>query len=292
MPYQLLIVQIRRKIKKLIGRCSFLKNLLVLIYKVKGRKPWSLGYSIYKLSFILKTIKEHPEFFAQKELPLNYGFALDERAVEYPWFFSQIKDDEKILLDAGATLNHLEILTLPNLKDRQLFVATLYPEGEYMEGVSPTYVYEDLRRTSFCDQKFDAIACLSTLEHVGMNNTLIYTPDKSKEEDNTKAYLTAICELKRVLKEGGTLYLTVPYGKHKNFKWFQIFDTAMIEKVKKAFAPSKISETYFKYENDQWDFSSAQFCEDGYYFDIHAEKKVLKSRLAAAQSVVCLAMIK
>jgi ubiquinone/menaquinone biosynthesis C-methylase UbiE len=40
-----------------------------------------------------------------------------------------------------------------------------------------SYVYGDLRNTILKDQCFDEIVCISTLEHIGMDNTMLYTKD-------------------------------------------------------------------------------------------------------------------
>ena len=39
-------------------------------------------------------------------LPSAYGVAIDERCVEYPWVFANLRNQTEILLDAGSTLNH------------------------------------------------------------------------------------------------------------------------------------------------------------------------------------------
>jgi len=152
------------------------------------------------------------------------------------------------LLDAGGTLNHLKILKLSMLRDKKVHILTLHPEGEYNSSPFPAYKYEDLRKTSYNDGFFDAIACISTLEHVGMDNTYLYTPNVTKKENDKYAYLQAVREYKRILKKNGTLYLTMPYGKYRNHRWFQIFDEEMVKKLIEGFKPAQVNEQYFKYD--------------------------------------------
>ena len=279
-------------IKHWIFHCVLLRRVFIFLYKVRGRKPWSLGYSVYKFSFIKEVIDHRLHSFQEKKIPLNYGFQMDERVVEYPWLFSRLKAHADVILDAGSTLNHALILTLPQLKKSKIYIATLAGEGFLYVEPTPSYVYEDLRNMCYKNDFFDTVVCLSTLEHVGMDNTFLYTRDQEKKENDKYAYLQALQELKRVLKKGGALYLSVPYGRYKNHGWLQTFDQEMIQRIVKEFSSEKISQTYFKYENNQWSFSDESACRDGYYFDVHNAYTKDKNSLAAAQCVACLELTK
>ena len=284
--------KIRNFIKNSVFRFSLLRSLFVLMYKLGGKKPWSIGYSVYKFSQIKNVIANYLDMFSQGALSQSYGFGLDERIVEYPWFFSRLKPEVLTILDAGSSLNHADILSASLLKNRKLYISTLAFENSPPVDNTPIYAFEDIRDMGYKNEFFDAVVCISTLEHVGMDNAFIYTSDETKKEDDQYAFLAAIDEFKRALKTGGTLYLTMPYGKYQNHKWFQIFDAKMVEKLKEQFSPSKVSEVYFRYSNGQWDYSSAQACQDGYYFDIHHEKECRQDHLAASESVVCLELTK
>lgn len=265
--------------------CAFSKCL----YRIGRRKPWSLGYSAYKYDAVADFIKS-PSLseFQGKTLPDGHGYRMDERFVEYPWFFSRLRGNEKVLLDAGSVLNHRQILTLHQLAERKLYISTLFPEGRLEILPSPSYIYEDLRDMSFKDGFFDAVCCLSTLEHVGLDNTKLYSPNEADLENDKYSHLKAVSEMHRVLKPGGKLYLTLPYGQYKNHGWFQVFDAEMIQRIIDAFSPAECSATYFRYENDQWNFSNEEACKDGYCFDIHATKQYEPDYLAFARCVVCL----
>ena len=276
----------------LIYEHPLLRILFILMYNLQKRRPWSLGYNVYKYNHIKNTLEHNLNIFDGEKLPAQYGFGLDERVVEYPWFFSRLKKNEITILDAGSTLNHASILSLKYLKNRKLYISTLSCEGFHHLEKVPSYIYEDLKEMSYKNDFLDAVVCLSTLEHVGMDNTFLYTTKTSKKENDESSYLKALKELKRILKVGGSLYLTMPFGKYKNHKWFQVFDEAMVLKIKEEFAPSKISETYFKYENKQWNYSNARACRDATYFDIHHERRYRQDHLVASESVVCLELVK
>lgn len=271
----------------------FLASIFIFIYKIFGRRPWSLGYNVYKFKKIKEAVEFHLINFRKGKLPPGYGYALDERIVEYPWVFSRLKEKEKRILDAGGALNHWGILRLTCLRDRKVYISTLAYEGFCaVSPNTPSYIFEDLRNLNFKDEVFDAILCISTLEHIGMDNTFLYTSDETKKENSKYAYLDAIKKFKRVLKRAGTLYLTMPFGEYKDGKWFQVFNGEMVQKLIDQFLPSKNSIDYFKYENNQWQFSAEEHCKNGYVFDVHKERRNRNDFLASSQSVVCLELTK
>lgn len=169
---------------------------------------------------------------------------------------------------------------------------TLSPEDFKAREERFIYTCQDLRKLSYPDGFFDAVVSISTLEHIGMDNTLLYTSAMEKRENVPLAYLDAVKEMRRVLKESCSFYATVPFGKYKNYGWFQVFDDKMIRNLVDVFSPSSVSEVYFKYENDQWNFSNTEECRESDYFDIRQEKRYRLDYLASAGSVVCLEMVK
>lgn len=269
-----------------------LRNLFILLYKFNKGRPWSTGYSFYKFTYIRNVVEKELHYFRKGALPQRYGSGLDERAVEYPWVFSRIKKKERVILDAGSSLNHWDILSLSCLRERTMYLANLFYEGQYGSKKNVIYRYEDLRELSFPEEYFDAVVCISTLEHVGMDNTCLYGTDERKKENAPSAYLQAAQELKRVLKKGGALYLTVPYGMYKHHGWFQIFDHKMIKSVVDCFRPERSDVTFFKYVHHQWQFANEQECQNAVFLDIHAGGMPKGSTQAASESVVCLELVK
>lgn len=269
------------------------RTLLKFMYVIRGRIPWTSGYDVYKYDYITGIINSNQlEAFITGSLPYRYGYRMDERVVEYPWFFSRLKEQEKIILDAGSVLNFRQFLTNDKLATKNIYIATLYYEGRPKIPRSPSYIYEDLRDMCFKDDFFDAVCSLSTIEHIGYDNTMIYTPDASKREHDKNAHLIAIQECKRVLKKGGHFYLSVPFGTWRDHGWFQVFDTKMIKKVIDVFNPSNLTISYFKYFNNQWNYSDEVSCREGYCFDIHHNKKYELDYLAFSQCVICIDMTK
>jgi len=260
------------------------------MYPLFGKRPWKLGYVPYKFSQIKKAINDSG--LKMDQLPSGYGHRLDERIVEYPWFFKALPQDQGKLLDAGSILNYSFLLNHTNLANKQVFISTLAPEHDCFWSKGVSYVYEDLRDSCFRDGYFDWVTSLSTIEHIGLDNTMLYTNDMSKRESDRNGYIAAIIEFKRVLKPGGKLFLSMPYGEHRNRGWFQIFNSEMIDKIKDAFSPSEVSEQYFQYDAQGWVNTSADAAKSATYFDIHTEKNYGADYAAASRAIVCLELTK
>jgi len=255
-------------------------------FVLNGRIPWKAGYVAYRNRYVSSVLRSKK--FDESILQSEYGSGLDERAVEYPWFFSRLPEGSGRLLDAGSVLNHKFIILQEVLRVKKVFVSTLSPEPHCYWRYGISYVFEDLRDACFKDGYFDWVVSLSTLEHIGLDNTFLYTDDASKKENLPNSYLNAIKEYRRVLKKGGTLYLSIPFGVHKNHGWFQVFDSAMVDRVVETFSPSSAREFIFRYEGRGWSMSSREACKDAICFDINAEKRYKKGYPSFSEAIACL----
>lgn len=268
---------------------------LITHYKWHGRRPWSLGYTNYKYRFLKDAIFDYgliAEFAGNEPLPPRFGYRLDERAVEYLWVFSRLKPEHHKILDAGSALNFPYLFESPALEVRKIVICTLAPEPNHYKSDRVSYVYADLRDLIFRDDCFDAVVCISTLEHIGMDNTQLYTHDRSFKESRSTDYLRALSELKRVLKPGGKLLITVPFGKRANLGWLQQYDLEMVNGIVEHFGASSHHLDFFRYENDGWQWSSPECCKDDEYFDIHSASGFTPDYLAAARAVACIELVK
>jgi SAM-dependent methyltransferase len=243
-------------------------------YITNGRKPWSEGYLLFKEDFIRQSINDTPlleRFRDNLPLPKQYGEFLDERVVEYPWFISRVSQGNGKLLDAGSILNFGYILQHPKLKEKDITIVTLEPEANCYWQDRISYLFADLRDLPLQDDWFDEVVSLSTLEHIGMDNS-IYSSNPEWREKKTFDFLKAVSELKRVTKPGGKVYITVPYGKYTDFGWYQQFNAEMIDRMIDTFDPDKVIETYYCYESGGWSVSDKQYCQKFEGFNIHDTK--------------------
>ena len=250
--------------------------------------PWTPDYTATHTAF-LEAVLDDPNlvarFAGEKVLPDGYGVGLDERVVEYPWLISRLSGGR--VLDAGSVLNHAHILdrVLPGIGS--LSIATLRPETPSFPERGINYHYGDLRELPFEDDSFEAVVCLSTLEHVGMDNT-IYGVDDVRANDPRHEARRALAELERVSAPGGKLLLSVPFGHREDHGWFRQFDADDLADLISASRFSTVKTEIFRYSAAGWQRSSAQDAASCRYRDYHRDTAPVSDLAAAARAVACL----
>jgi SAM-dependent methyltransferase len=260
------------------------------LYVLGGRRPWSPGYYTAKKSCIVAGI-DKAVVQKGRPLPESFGIAIDERVVEYPWLFDRLRRADSPLgrvLDAGSTLNHDFILNRDPLREAELTIMTLAPEKRCYWYKGYSYVFGDFRKTQFKDASFDTIISVSTLEHVGLDNTLLYTNDPTKSEANKHGFVDAIREFRRILAPGGRCLVTVPYGRYEYFDWFQVFDREMIQILIEAFSPSSFELEFFQYGRAGWQRALEMEVVNATAFDPHSGRGRLDDRAGCARAIACI----
>jgi len=210
--------------------------------------------------------------------------------VEIPWLQERLGAGPGLLLDAGSALNFSEVLSSDVLKNWKCVIATLAPELNcfWQRGIS--YVYCDLRESFLRPGSFDAIACLSTIEHVGLDNTLLYTDDASKREGDAEGYLRFLDELHKLLRPGGRLFLTFPFGRRAVHRWFQVFDADSVDAMISRFAPQDLREEVFMYCPSGWTRSDRMAARDALCYDPNTGMRPASDGCAFSRAVICLEM--
>lgn len=236
----------------------------IFYYLTFGRKrPWSGGYITFKLRYTRKVLENEEmlkKFKTSSPLPRGYGINLDERVVEYPWTLSRIPASQgKNLLDVGSVLNNKVALNSEMVRGKKITIINLAPEEDRFRGVS--YIVGDARKLPFDDNSFHLITCISTLEHIGLDNRR-YTKKADGLESEPRDFERAISELKRVAKPNAQVLITVPFGEYQNFDRFQQFNPSMVKKIIEIFNPSKYHIDYYKYGEEGWNISTEELCRD------------------------------
>lgn len=188
-------------------------------------------------------------FPARIVLPKKYGKQMSERVVELLLARLSYSPGAKVLDVGYANIQECHrkmLLSLPQPSaltgidiGKPMFDASLYYDRT---------VREDITHTSFESNIFDRVWCISTLEHIGFDNSQ-YVADFSVGENMVHS---AVDEMVRVVKPGGSVLITVPYGKWENHGWFQNMDKERWEGVLgpvRSFAT--VSEWYFRYTKEK-----------------------------------------
>jgi len=145
----------------------------------------------------------------------------DERAIEIPWALARYRSERDVLDVGYALANEFWHAGLAAATRREIVGVDLVAADV------PSYrsIVADVRTLPLEPSSFDLAFCISTLEHVGADSRLPYR----------RGALKALRELRRVLRPGGRLLLTVPCGvpeRHDGFVqreakwWLALLDAA------------------------------------------------------------------
>jgi SAM-dependent methyltransferase len=257
------------------------------LYVARERRPWCPGYYTAKRRQIESAI-DAGLLCPGTVLPKGYGFRIDERIIEFPWVYSRLPRKPGKMLDAGSALNYKFLINRAPVRNAELCICTLAPEKRcyWRQGIS--YVYDDLRSPMFRSETFDTIVSISTIEHIGLDNTLLYTADRTKKEDDDSGFRAAVREFRRIIRPGGICLITVPYGKACKRGWFQVFDSQTVQMVLDSFQSRNQELEYFGYFRDGWRAVEPSELANATCFDRFQDKTLGPDFAAAARGVVCM----
>ncbi|HSH65919.1 MAG TPA: methyltransferase domain-containing protein [Bacteroidia bacterium] len=289
---------VARKIFSMIKSSNYIdlnENEKINEYIKGGRIPWSDGYKEYKFKLIKDCINSRDilESICNGNLPDAYGIGVDERCVEYPWILSKLSDKKSRLLDAGSTFNFNILVDHEIIKRKELTIYTFYPEAMCFFKNRISYVYGDLREMFFKDDTFEEIVCQSTIEHIDMDNSIYGYDIGNSVNEKSFEYLKAIHEMLRVLKSGGKLLMTFPFGKYEYHGFFQQFDKEMYGQLIELLNQSGISTTtFFKYEKNGWRSAEISELADVVSYNPHSGIEKKNNKAAHSRGIACLEFIK
>ena len=141
----------------------------------------------------------------------------DERVVEIPWALSRLAPSGRVLEVGYAYAEPIYLAGLLRAGVELVGVDLAERDVAGMERVTA-----DVRSLPLPDDSVDQVLLVSTLEHVGADNTG-YGLDA---EDDRGSRVDALRELRRVLRPKGSLLATVPLGEPGDHGWFRLDDVA------------------------------------------------------------------
>lgn len=263
-------------------------------------RPWDSGYLCFRDAFLARTLDDTAlvrRIASGADLPADYGVGVDERAIEIPWLVGQEIHSFERFLDAGSALNHEYFVDRVELP-REMHILTLGPESKCFWSKGISYLFGDLRDMPVRDGFYDAVACISTLEHVGLDTSL-FTERNAAQDRADEGMYRAMREFHRILKPNGTLFLTVPYGKRQDFSWLRQFDAGRLDAVLAQFGPtSSIAKRFYRYTDRGWNSATAEDCVDSEFVAWLGRRHFPKpipvepDRAAAARAVACVTATK
>lgn len=259
-------------------------------WRQNGRTPGARGYSVAKWAAVERALGH--------ATPQPYGYndgGLDERVVEYPWVFDRLaalSTPGGRLLDAGSALNHPQLLQHGRrLGYAPLSIVTLRHEGYADVSDDVRYEFADLRTLPYRDGWFAVVVSLSTLEHVGMDNS-VYGDSAVGSGNPALDVQHALQELRRVLAVGGTALISVPFGLRAHRGWMRVFDAADVDAVERAPGWRLESTRVFRATREGWrECSMDDAATAGYNDHLNRDRAGIQTApewVAAAEAVALL----
>jgi SAM-dependent methyltransferase len=173
----------------------------------------------WPLRFLLATLKTF-ETIPRRVFGSSLSQDCNERIVEYAFVYQKIGHPQgKRVLDFGCTESLLPIA-----------LATM---GAKVVGVDlreypfrhPNFTFKqgDFLKNEFDDNSFDVVVAVSAVEHCGLD---VYGSDRYEHGD-----LAMMRQFRRLLRPGGLLLLTVPFGRAYIDSERRMYDTEQLEEL-------------------------------------------------------------
>jgi SAM-dependent methyltransferase len=138
----------------------------------------------------------------------------DERVIEVPWVLARLRRAGRVLEVGYAFAEPAYLGALLRSGVDLVGVDRATRDVEGMETVEA-----DVRDLPFPDASYDQVLLVSTLEHIGADNSVYGL--EAERHDGTDARLGALRGLRRVLRHDGSLLVTVPVGEPGDYGWFR-----------------------------------------------------------------------
>lgn len=196
-------------------------------------------YKIIAKAGIRTLTKIFPEYFAKEPLKPT------ERYVEYPFVIRNLPKPPAKVLDVGCAGSFSPLLLASFGYETSGIDIREYAIINKIKFNNFQFLKEDIRKTSFPDNYFDAITAVSTVEHIGLSGR----HGSNEDPDGDK---NAFLEMKRILKPKGMILLTVPYGQARVIRpYHKIYDRNQLNRFISGLVIEK-EEYYMQDPKDDW----------------------------------------
>lgn len=178
------------------------------------------------------------------------------RTIEYDFIMKNIPSSARKILDVGSAGSLLPLKLV-----KQGYNVYSVDSREYHEcHPNLTFVKGDILRSLFPEDFFDSVVCVSTLEHIGLG---AYGDPEHENGDKL-----VVKEFRRILKEGGALFLTAPFsGKYMVLPWMDSHERVYdYDRLKSLFEGWEIQleEYYIPNKAKHWVKASRKEAEKRY----------------------------
>ena len=165
----------------------------------------------------------------------HFKAVVTDRSIEEPWVVAKARPAGRLLDIGSATSRYLRDLA----GDCDVYAIDIRPTPR-QEGIA--VVLGDLMHAPFAPGSFDVITCISTVEHVGL---AVYGqgPDAFGDE-------VALRHMRRLLRPGGRLLLTAPFGRRFVAAWHRVYDTATFRRLTRGY--KVLSQEHYKREGEPY----------------------------------------
>lgn len=251
-------------------------------------KPYTTAYESVRdsfIDFVLGNDALLEAFRSGLRLPAEFGVAMDERVVEYPWVLARLRGGRG--LDGGSALNFAHILDhfAPRFDD--LHIVTMFPEAHAFWQRRVSYTFADMRDLPYRDEFFDSVISISTLEHIGMDSSVYggtapRAPDPAIERERT------LRELLRVVRPGGQVLITVPFGVYDDFDWQITLGGRELERLVAAAGGATADVAYLGYSTDGWNWVEPEIARQSRTYDKRSGAGLGDDLAVGARAVACI----
>ena len=194
------------------------------------------------------------------------------------------------MLDAGSALNHPIILERVMPRVESLTITTFTEEEAHPE-LGPAYVTADLRKLPFEDGSFETIVCVSTLDHVGMDNSAYGAKDTRSDDPGSRGRRCRGRASSRASARWPVL-VTVPYGRPEDHGWCRQFDEPGVRRIARAFGEGDTEVRVYAHSRGGWNRSSPGRASGATYRDPRRHDRLLSGCAFAAGAVALLQLMR